>query len=244
MSTLDLHAHAVARAATMVRMGVISRSLVAAGTALAIVLAALVVLLTPVYLHAAHDVARSADYLGYTAAETLTISDRTVSELILGPGTFVIAAPDGTPFYQPSEAAHLGDARVVLYGFVLVALAGGVFTLATLSRRRRDPDVWRAISRGAGGLAVSLAVLGVLFALTFDFMFELFHRLFFPGGNWAFDPETQRLVQLYPIPFWQVTVGVLAVLAIGAGLLIWWFARRRARAIGASATSEASPWPA
>ena len=97
-----------------------------------------------------------------------------------------------------------------------------------------DPAAWRAVARGGGWLAVGLAAVGVLFALTFDLMFELFHRLFFPGGNWAFDPETQRLVQLYPIPFWQVTVGALAVLAIGSGALVWWLARRRARSTSRS----------
>jgi len=202
----------------------------------------LAMLLTPLYLHAAHDVARSADVLGYSRAETLAISDRTVSEMIAGPGTFAIAAPDGSPFYQPSEAAHLRDARFVLYAFALLSLTAAALALINLTRRRRDAAAWRALGRGAGALAAGVAVVGILFALTFDLMFELFHRLFFPGGNWAFDPTSQRLVQLYPIAFWQVTVGALAVLAIAGGALVWWVGRHRARSLAASVDAEDAPW--
>jgi hypothetical protein len=243
VSTLDLRTAAVAHPATRSRLGALRGSLLAAGTAISIVGGALLVLLTPLYLHAAHDLANSAAFLDYPRAETLAISDLTVRELLLGPGTFAIATPDGTPFYEASEASHLRDARLVLYGFLLVALIGAVFTLTSLLRQRRDPEAWRAVGRGAAALAVGLAVVGLLFALTFEVMFELFHRIVFPGGNWAFDPGTQRLVQLYPIPFWQLTVGALAALAIGSGLLVWWVARRRTRSLAAASFgAEGDSW--
>jgi integral membrane protein (TIGR01906 family) len=64
-------------------------------------------------------------------------------------------------------------------------------------------------------------VIGLISLVAFDSLFTLFHQVFFPGGNWAFDPDTQRLVQLYPFRFWQIAAGALGVLVLGLGLLAW-----------------------
>ena len=85
------------------------------------------------------------------------------------------------------------------------------------------------------GADLSLSdVLTVLFLVAFDAAFTLFHEIFFPGGNWAFDFATERLVQLYPIPFWQEATTVIGGIVIAAGGLIWWIARRRARRLEAA----------
>ena len=71
----------------------------------------------------------------------------------------------------------------------LSAVAAG-FLAAVTYRRRADQSVLRAISRGGAWLAVGTVVIGVFAALAFDTMFELFHEIFFPGGNFSFDPTT------------------------------------------------------
>jgi integral membrane protein (TIGR01906 family) len=79
-------------------------------------------------------------------------------------------------------------------------------------------------------LAGTLAVVGAVFTVAFDQAFTLFHEVFFPGGNWSFDPRTERMVQLYPTPFWELTATVLTVVAIVLGLLVRVAARRVAAA--------------
>jgi integral membrane protein (TIGR01906 family) len=68
-------------------------------------------------------------------------------------------------------------------------------------------------------------------AVAFDAAFEVFHRLFFAGGTYLFDPRTDRLVQLFPETFWSETAtavgAVILVLALGTA----WFAGRRLRTI-------------
>lgn len=238
MSTLDVQAPAGVRARSPARpalgsLGSFRRACLSLGTALSILGTALVLLLQPAYLHAALDAARSPEFLAATREETLTLSDRTVGELVRGPGSFAFAGPDGSRFYDPAEASHLRDARAVLYGFLAVVLVGGGLALVILIRGRRDAAAWRAVGRGGGLLAAALTVVGLVFAVTFDAAFEVFHRIFFPGGNWAFDPMTEHIVQLYPIPFWQIVVGSLALLSIGGGLAVWWAAGRRARRLAA-----------
>ena len=219
---------------------VVPRALVASATAMTILGAAVALLLTPLWTHSALDAAGSARLLGGWERDTvLAISDRTIGELLVGPGTFgrgdqcspenrTLTTDRYSCFYGPAEASHLGDARTVLHGFgALVVLS--VVALAVVSARSRDRAAfWRGVAAGAGTVAVTFLVVGAFFLVAFDAAFTLFHQIFFPGGNWAFDPASQRLVQLYPIPFWQLTSAALGTLTIAGGAVVWWLARRRA----------------
>jgi uncharacterized membrane protein len=62
---------------------------------------------------------------------------------------------------------------------------------------------------------VVLVAAGAVALVAFDALFETFHRLFFPGGSYTFDPSTDRLVQLFPFRFWQETA-----IAVGVGSVV------------------------
>ena len=183
-------------------------------------------LLTPWFIHGALDAAGSADLLGLTQAQTHELSDRSLRELVFGPGEFAFEGPDGEPFYDPDERDHLGDARLLLGIFLLAGGVGIVAIGAALGAwADRRSAIWTVVRRA--GLATSIAVilLGVVSLLAFDSLFTLFHQVFFPGGNWAFDPSTQRLVQLYPFRFWQIAAAALGTLAFVLGLATWLLGR-------------------
>lgn len=161
---------------------------------------------------------------------------------MLGPGDFEITGPDGEPFYDADERSHLRDARLLL-GLFLVA--GGVSLLglaaALVRGRDRRHAMWQVIGRAGLSTAVVVVLLGVISLAAFDSLFTLFHQLFFPGGNWSFDPATQRLVQLYPFRFWQIAAAALGVLVFLLGLATWllgrWMRRRAGNAPAAEATT-------
>ncbi len=210
-------------------MSSVASAVTAISTALLILGLAVVLMLTPVYIHAALDDAGSAALLGVTPEQAHDLSDRTVRELVFGPAAFVFPMEQGGPsFYDAAEAGHLRDARAVLYGFLAAVVAALVVLAAGVVRSGRVAPFWRAVSRGALGLAAAFAIVGALFLVAFDAAFTLFHEVFFPGGNWSFDPRTEHMVQLYPIPFWERTTTVLGALAIVLGLAVWWLARHRA----------------
>ncbi len=192
---------------------------------------ALLPLLTPWFIHAALDAAGSADRLGLTPDQVHSISDRSVAELVLGPGSFEIEGPDGQPFYDADERAHLGDARLLL-GVAL--LLGGIAIVgigAALGRwRDRRRAVWTVIRRAGLTTAIAVVLLGFISLVAFDSLFTLFHQVVFPGGNWSFDPSTQRLVQLYPFRFWQIAAAALGVLVFLLGLATWALGRWLSRA--------------
>jgi integral membrane protein (TIGR01906 family) len=212
-------------------IGMAQRVFVFVGTILVIVMLAVLPLLTPWFIHAALDGADAPERLGVTASQAHELSDRSVQELVLGPGTFAFAGPDGEPFYDDSERGHLGDARILLWlllivgGVALIGI-GAVYARATSFGRRA---VWRTISRSGLATVVTILVLGVVSVVAFGTVFTLFHQIFFPGGNYSFDPATQRLVQLYPFRFWQIAAAALAVLVFLLALGAWLLGRHKAR---------------
>jgi integral membrane protein (TIGR01906 family) len=156
---------------------------------------------------------------GGDVAYALGLSDRTVWEIFVGPGTFAAFAPD--------EAAHMRDVRVVFWGFMAVAIASIGLISWQVARHPRDSRVWRSIARGGMVTVVALVVVGVFAAVAFDAAFTLFHEIFFPGGNWAF-PADSLLIRLYPYAFWELSAAALGILGVGSGLVVWFLARRRA----------------
>jgi hypothetical protein len=184
---------------------------------------ALLLLMTPIWTHFA-IAASGGTQATRDSASALALSDRTVGELFLGPGTF--------SDYDVDEAAHMRDVRLVLYGFLGIAAVSVTFIAWSFWRAPRDPATWRALSRGGAATIVLLIGLGVFAALAFDAAFELFHRLLFPGGNFEF-PSTSLLIRLYPIEFWQLSAAAMSGLGITGGLLVWLVGRRRAAALTA-----------
>jgi integral membrane protein (TIGR01906 family) len=228
--------HAVGDVAGSRAVGWLLALAVALATMVVIVAFAVLALMIPIYMHGALDRAGSPGYLGVMPAEAHALSDATVSELLFGPGTFVDPPlGDGRiDFYDAAEISHLRDARTVLYGLLALAGLSIVVLVVGAMRSRREARLWRAMSVGAGVLSVAFVVIGALFLVAFDAAFTLFHEIFFPGGNWSFDFATERLVQLYPIPFWQEATTVIGGIVIVASGLVWWVARRRARRLEAA----------
>lgn len=194
-------------------------------TAVALLGAAVVLVLPPALLHPLLDAAGSHIALGVSPGVAHSLSNLTVTELVFGPAAFAFAGPDGSPMYDASEIAHLRDARTLLWVFLTVAALSALIAVSIAVRSERRQAL-RWVARGGGTLAVAIVVLGVVALVAFGPAFDLFHRLFFAGGTWAFDATTQRLVQLYPLPFWQLVSGLVGAIAAVLGIGTWALARR------------------
>ncbi len=221
MTAIDRTRRAPSLAVRVLRDGV-----VVAMTALVIVALALLPLLLPWVMHAALDLADSASWLGMDPPAVHAASDRTVDELLFGPGTWVAPGPDGTgQFYDATEVQHLRDVRQLLWLTYVVAALAMLAVLVILERSADGDQVLAAIGLAGALVAVTVVIAGIVGLLAFDPLFELFHRVFFPQGDWAFDPGSQRLVQLYPFRFWQIMAAALGVLMILLGVGAWLGAR-------------------
>ena len=156
-------------------------------------------------------------WTGFTSDEVHAATDAILGQLYVGPGDFAVTV-GGQPVLNPREQAHLRDVRGVFTGFGLAVLIGAAVLVVARWRSRGGPWLWRAVRTGTTVLIGTVIVLGLVAAVAFDTLFEVFHTIFFAGGTFDFDPRTDRLVQLFPDQFWFETsialAGVLIVLAV------------------------------
>jgi uncharacterized protein DUF1461 len=123
------------------------------------------------------------------------------------------------PVFTPDEEAHMSDVRAVFRGAEIAALLAFAIAAFRLRRARRDGHALRLIRDGGLAAAALVAVVGAVAVFAFDSLFLLFHEMFFPQGNFLFDPATSNLLRLYPEWYWQgITAGV-AISFIAIALL-------------------------
>lgn len=78
----------------------------------------------------------------------------------------------------------------------------------------------RQVALGAG-ICLGVIFLMVIISLVgFDQAWEDFHELMFSNDFWLLNPATDRLIQMFPPPFWERIVFILGVLiAVQAAIL-------------------------
>lgn len=205
--------------------------LVSVATAVALLAVVIVPFLSPAWVSFEQGRADAAAWTGYTPGQLQAATNAILHDLVIGPPEFTVEVA-GTAVLTPPERAHMRDVRGVFGGFYLLAAlslvgVGVAWWRAGRSSAWTRPAFWRAIRRGALGLAAGVAVAGVVALVAFDAAFELFHSLFFAAGSYDFDPRVFRLTQLFPDAFWSETTIVVGVTALVAGLLVAAFAGRR-----------------
>jgi hypothetical protein len=136
--------------------------------------------------------------------------------------------PEPGRFYATDEISHMADVRRVFDGAKLL-IPAGFFVMAIRLQRARAQSaeaMLRLARDGAVAAGAAVAALGLVAALAFEQAFLFFHEVFFPQGNFLFDPATSNLVRLYPDWYWQgITfrtglsfIAVAAVVAVAASV--------------------------
>jgi integral membrane protein (TIGR01906 family) len=202
--------------------------LVGIATAVIVVALAIVPFLNPGWVSFEQGRARADVWTGYTPAELRQATDAILSDLVLGPPKFDVTVAGGEVL-NARERAHMTDVRGVFVGLAVLAAASVVVLVAAGLLLARSAVFWRGIRGGAAGLAIGVLVVGVVGAFAFDLAFDVFHRLFFAGGSYTFDPRTDRLVQLFPEQFWFETSLAVGALILLLCLVAWRLASGRAR---------------
>jgi len=222
----------------------IAAFLTAVATAIVIVALAILPFLSPPWVSFEQGRAQADLWTGFTPAEVNAATGSILSDLVFGPPSFDVAV-NGQPVLNEREQAHMRDVRGVFTGFAalaIVAAAGLVVAYAGARRLGHPERWWRAVRAGALGTIVGVVVGGVIVFFAFDAAFEVFHRLFFAGGTYLFDPATDRLVQLFPFKFWDETTMAVGAVIVALSLLVAFVAGRRARR-AAAVTTPGEPAP-
>ena len=214
--------------------GTLAALVIAVATALVVIAVAIVPFLTPAWVGFEQGRAGAATLTGYRPAELHTATDAILSDLVVGPPRFDVEVA-GAPVLTDRERGHMRDVRSVFMAFYLTAAIAALVLVAAfvLLRGRSRAVLWRRISRAGVAIAIVTVVGGIAALAAFDAAFELFHELFFPQGNFLFDPRTDRLVQLFPDAFWVETTTAVGVVIVVIAVALAWIGRRRAHAIDA-----------
>jgi len=139
-------------------------------------------------------------------------------------GSDRVGGPGIEDWFTGDEIAHMADVRRVFDGAKLLVPAG-MFIMALRMQRARARGLdamLRLVRDGAIAAGLAVAGIGIVATFAFDAAFLLFHQIFFPQGNFLFDPATSNLVRLYPDWYWQgITLRVgLSFLALAAALTL------------------------
>jgi hypothetical protein len=172
------------------------------------------------------DMARANGIAGVTFIDHTTGAS---VDMGIGPLVQQHPPPPGR-FYTADEAAHMTDVRHV-FDVAKILIPAGFFIMAIRlqrARARSAETMLRLVRDGAVAAGVVVAAVGLAAAFAFEQAFLLFHEVFFPQGNFLFDPATSNLVRLYPDWYWEgltfriglsfIAVAAAAALAASAGL--------------------------
>jgi integral membrane protein (TIGR01906 family) len=197
-------------------------------TALAIVAVTIPFFLNPAWVGFEQARSQATAWTGYSEADLTTATEAILADLVVGPPDFDVTV-DGAAVLNERERSHMRDVRGVFMGFFVLAIVASISALIIAARRRGQERLmtWRAVQGGSLGLIAALIVGAFISFFAFDALFETFHRIFFPGGSYDFDPSTDRLVQLFPFQFWNETAIAVGVVSIVIALVVALLAARR-----------------
>jgi len=187
-------------------------------------------LLTPLYLQIEYNRPDfPPDAYGFTTQDRLRWGLSGVDYLLNGAGIAYLGElkfPDGTPLFDERELSHMQDVKIVTQGFLRIWYADvALLVLAGVWawRAKWFPAYRRGLRRGGWltlFLALTVGLIGTVGASgsgdVFWQFFTDFHGLFFQGQSWLF-PDSDTLIRLYPLKFWEDAVLYIGVIsALGA----------------------------
>lgn len=199
--------------------------LVAIVTAIVVLSVAILPFLSPAWVSFEQGRSDAAAWTGYSPPQLQAATGAILSDLVFGQPNFDVQV-NGTPVLNARERGHMADVRRVFVSLAIVAAASAV--LLVVAGRLNRGRMARPVRAGAAGLAIAVVAIGLVGAFAFDLAFEVFHRFFFAGGTYTFDPRTDRLVQLFPEQFWFETSMAVGAVILVLCAAVWWLAGRRA----------------
>ncbi len=197
----------------------------------ALVLAAVRLLLTPVFIQIEYRLPLfPPDPYGFTTAERLHWAELARQYLLNDADASFVAElrfDDHRPVFNAREVRHLEDVKAVVQAALRVgAAAWAVLVIAGLVAWRQGGAVWNAYGRAVarGGWLTIFTMLAIVVAVVVAFgpFFVFFHRLFFEGDSWLF-PMSDTLIRLFPERFWiDAFLAVAGLSALAGWALTRW----------------------
>jgi integral membrane protein (TIGR01906 family) len=125
------------------------------------------------------------------------------------------------------EVSHMYDVKQLFLQTYRVQLISGLFLLAvaglyTATNRRSALSAYTVwLRRGSLITAGIVLAIGIASIIAFDAVFNAFHLIGFPQGNFLFDTTTDYLVRVFPFGFWRDITFLIGILSIFEAAVIF-----------------------
>ncbi len=116
--------------------------------------------------------------------------------------------------FSEQEISHLNDVKIVLGWITGIWIFAGLAVMGFMHGGNK-----KDISNRAGIALVGLGIVGLFLAIGFNKLFELFHRLVFPQGNWTFDVNSP-IIAMFPFGFFVAAYLSIMALSLLEGLIL------------------------
>lgn len=138
----------------------------------------------------------------------------------------VMADGQETSLFNAKETDHMRDVKTLIravYRLNEVSLAIVLAYVACAVLWTGERTVAGLARLSLAGVGFGVAVVGAVgaFALTgFDQAWTTFHEIAFRNDLWRLDPDTDRLIQMFPEEFWQEATFIVAGLTLAEVTLV------------------------
>ncbi len=152
----------------------------------------------------------------------------------VSPQTEVTMRGARTPLFNERELVHLEDVRDLIQLDYRIHEVSGLLIAACLAilalfTARPGRAIGTALSWGGSLTLAPALVLAVASIAGFDQLFWQFHVISFSNLTWQLDPSRDRLIQMFPQPFWyasaMLAIGLVIVLSAGVLVLGRWLTK-------------------
>jgi integral membrane protein (TIGR01906 family) len=130
---------------------------------------------------------------------------------------------NGEAVYNERELKHMLDVKILVQQALtvwLAAIAASLVLLLLIGQFAGWREALQAIRAGAQATLGIMAVLLLLIAAAFQFVFVGFHRVFFQGDTWLF-LYSDTLIRLFPERFWLTAFVAIVAGTVGLACLLW-----------------------
>ncbi|MBI2572647.1 DUF1461 domain-containing protein [Candidatus Woesearchaeota archaeon] len=111
------------------------------------------------------------------------------------------------PPYTTVQQSHLEDVKRVMFrvdiAFYSCIMVITFILLILLQKKKEGTKNILHLIRAAS-ISSSIFILSIILflSISFNYLFTIFHQIFFPQGNWQFDADS-LLIQTFPIEFFS-----------------------------------------
>lgn len=172
------------------------------------------------------------DPYGFSVQERTKWSDYAVSYLTNDAGVEYLGDlqdETGQKMFADDELTHMVDVKnVVTSASTAWYILGGmsIAILLWFIIMRQWDSIRKSLNAGGWITIGVLSALLVFLAVSFDKLFEYFHRIFFADGTWTFS-QSSTLIRLFPFEFWRDAFVLVIGFALLVGVLLVLMTKRR-----------------